>query len=188
MAQRLDEIVIIDVEATCWGGPPPPGETQDIIEIGICLLETRTLVRRDRESILVRPTNSKVSPYCTALTTLTPTQVADGLPFPEACATLAARHATGERAWASWGDFDRTLFERQCAREQVPYPFGPTHLNVKYLFAAARALSQEISMMDALRAAAITHEGTHHRGDDDAWNIAALLAVLLAAARGVAPR
>jgi inhibitor of KinA sporulation pathway (predicted exonuclease) len=188
MAQRLDEIVVIDVEATCWGGPPPPGETQDIIEIGICLLETASLARHDRESILVRPTSSTVSPYCTALTTLTAAQVMDGLPFPEACATLAARHATGERAWASWGDFDRSLFERQCAREQVPYPFGSTHLNVKHLFAVARALPQENSMMDALQAAAITHEGTHHRGDDDAWNITALLATLLATARGTRPQ
>src|SRR5882757_5144794 len=169
MAQRLDEIVIIDLEATCWGGPPPPGETQDLIEIGVCLLETTTLARHDRESILVRPTNSTISPYCTALTTLTAAQVAGGLSFPEACATLAARHATSERAWASWGDFDRVLFERQCAREHVPYPFGATHLNVKHFFAVAHALPHEIGMMDALRTAAIPHEGTHHRGDDDAW-------------------
>jgi inhibitor of KinA sporulation pathway (predicted exonuclease) len=179
MAQRLDEIVIIDVEATCWGGPPPPGETQDIIEIGICLLDATTLARHDRESILVRPTRSTVSPYCTTLTTLTPDQVAGGLPFPEACASLAARHATRERAWASWGDFDRTMFERQCAREATPYPFGLTHLNVKHLFALAHALPAEPTMMEALHLAALPHEGTHHRGDADAWNIAALLSHLL---------
>ena len=78
--------------------------------------------------------------------------------------------------------------ERQCAREHVPYPFGATHLNVKHLHAVAHALPHEIGMMDALRAAAITHEGTHHRGDADAWNIAALLAALLATARSASPR
>lgn len=30
----------------------------------------------------------------------------------------------------------------------------------------------------------LTLEGTHHRGDDDAWNIAALLAVLLKKLKG----
>jgi inhibitor of KinA sporulation pathway (predicted exonuclease) len=188
MAQRLDEIVIIDVEATCWGGPPPPGQTQDIIEIGLCLLDAATLVRHDRESILVRPTSSTVSPYCTALTTLTAAQVDAGVPFSEACAALAARHATADRAWASWGDFDRILFERQCAREEVPTPFGATHLNIKHLFALTHALPQEIGMMDALKMAAIPHQGTHHRGDDDAWNIAALLAGILTAARATRPR
>jgi inhibitor of KinA sporulation pathway (predicted exonuclease) len=183
MAQELDGIVVIDVEATCWSGPPPPGEEQEIIEVGICVLETKTLTREDRESVLVRPQRSRVSEYCTALTTLTAEQVAGGVSFAEACADLTSRLRTRERAWASWGDFDRVLFEAQCAREGVPFPFGSTHLNVKNLYALAHALPQEIGMMDALRASTIPHEGTHHRGHDDAWNIAALLARLLAPAR-----
>src|ERR687887_395734 len=105
MAQRLDEIVVIDVEATCWQGAPPPGQTQDIIEIGVCRLDVATAARGARDSLLVRPTGSEVSPYCTALTTLTPELVAGGLPFAEACAALADRHETRQRAWASWGDF-----------------------------------------------------------------------------------
>jgi inhibitor of KinA sporulation pathway (predicted exonuclease) len=183
VADRLDEIVVVDVEATCWNGPPPAGQTQDIIEIGVCRLDVTSLERRERDSLLIRPTSSTVSPYCTTLTTLTPEQVAAGLAFPDACAALIGRHATRVRAWASWGDFDRRIFEHQCAREQVPYPFGPTHLNVKHLFATAHHLPHEVGMMEALRRAALPHEGTHHRGADDAWNIALLLAGLLAAAR-----
>jgi inhibitor of KinA sporulation pathway (predicted exonuclease) len=183
MAQRLDEIVVIDVEATCWQGPPPPGEQQEIIEIGVCRLEVASLARGARDSLLVRPTRSTVSPYCTALTTLTADQVGAGLPFAEACATLAARHGTEQRAWASWGDFDRRLFEQQCARQEVPSPFGVTHLNVKHLFAVVRALPRELGMREAMELAGLPHTGTHHRGDDDAWNIAALLAWLLEAAR-----
>jgi inhibitor of KinA sporulation pathway (predicted exonuclease) len=183
MAQELDQIVVIDIEATCWSGLPPPGEEREIIEVGICLLEPRTLARSAKESVLVRPQRSRVSEYCTALTTLTPDQVAGGVSFAEVCSELAARLRTRERPWASWGDFDRVLFEAQCAREDVPYPFGATHLNVKNLYALARALPQEIGMMEALRADGVPHEGTHHRGHDDAWNIAALLARLLAGAR-----
>ncbi len=124
-----------------------------------------------------------MSPFCTALTTLTPADVAAGLPFAEACAALADRHHTRQRAWASWGDFDRQLFERQCAREQVPSPFGPTHLNVKHLFALVHGLPAETGMMEALAHAGLPHEGTHHRGGDDAWNIAALLARMVGRAR-----
>jgi inhibitor of KinA sporulation pathway (predicted exonuclease) len=179
MAQELDEIVVIDVEATCWEDGPPAGQTQDIIEIGVCRLAVATGARGGRDSLLVRPTGSTVSPYCTALTTLTAEEVAGGVSFAEACETLATRHRTRDRAWASWGDFDRNLFQRQGAREGVKTPFGPTHLNVKHLFAVARALPREVGMMEALALAGLPHEGTHHRGGDDAWNIAALLAQLV---------
>jgi inhibitor of KinA sporulation pathway (predicted exonuclease) len=183
MAQRLDEIVVIDLEATCWRGPPPPGQVKEIIEIGVCVLETATLSRRGKASLLCRPSRSQVSPFCTELTTLTPEMVAGGVPFAEACADLAARLGTPERTFASWGDFDRRLLEEQCAREGVKYPLSPTHLNVKNLFALVHGLPEEIGMMQALRAAGVPHEGTHHRGHDDAWNIAALLAGLIAPAR-----
>lgn len=183
MVQLLDEIVVVDVEATCWEGGPPPGQVQEIIEIGVCRLDAATLERRGKESLLVRPARSEVSPFCTALTTLTPEQVAGGLGFAEACARLEARHRTRDRLWASWGVFDRIIFDEQCARDGVPSPFGPTHLDVKSLLALARGGRRETPMMDALAQLGIAHEGTHHRGDDDAWNVAALLAALLRAAR-----
>jgi inhibitor of KinA sporulation pathway (predicted exonuclease) len=183
LAQRLDEIVVIDVEATCWSGSPPAGELQEIIEIGVCLVNTSTLERGAGASILVRPTRSTVSPFCTALTTLTQEQVATGVTFASACAELTERFDTRDRTWASWGDFDRRLFEAQCRREEVRNPFGSTHLNVKNLFALVRRVPSELGMMEALALAGVVHEGTHHRGRDDAWNIAGLLASLLRAAR-----
>jgi inhibitor of KinA sporulation pathway (predicted exonuclease) len=183
MARLLDEIVVIDVEATCWEGTPPAGEVREIIEVGICTVDVRTLARGERQSVLVRPERSRVSPFCTALTTLTPEQVAAGASFAEACALLVSRLSTRERAWASWGDFDRVLFDEQCRRAGVRSPFGTTHLNVKHLFSLAHGLPGELGMMEALRHAQMDHEGTHHRGGDDAWNIAGLLASLLAPVR-----
>lgn len=29
MARKLDQILVIDVEATCWEGNPPPGQTSE---------------------------------------------------------------------------------------------------------------------------------------------------------------
>jgi inhibitor of KinA sporulation pathway (predicted exonuclease) len=184
LAPRLDQVVVIDVEATCWRGPPPAGQLQEIIEVGFCLLDTATLGRHSRGTILVRPTRSIVSDFCTELTTLSPDQVAGGALFSDACEQLASLLATRERTWGSWGDFDRRLFEDQCAWEKVRSPFGTTHLNVKNLFALVRHCPAELGMMEALALAGIEHEGTHHRGGDDAWNIAGLLASILRAARG----
>lgn len=51
------------------------------------------------------------------------------------------------------------------------------------MFALGLGLTDEVGMDEALRMAGLPLEGTHHRGVDDAWNIAALLAWLLRAHR-----
>ncbi|HKB05911.1 MAG TPA: 3'-5' exonuclease [Gemmataceae bacterium] len=179
MAKKLDHVIVVDVESTCWDDSPPPGEVSEIIEIGICPLELSTGRRLAKRSIFVKPKRSRVSEFCTRLTTLTPEQVDGGITFTEACEVLCKEYQTRERVWASFGDYDRTMFQAQCEATGVPYPFGPRHLNVKTLFAIGRGLPQEIGMSQALGFIGVPLEGTHHRGDDDAWNIAGILAGLV---------
>lgn len=178
MAGKLDQIIVIDVESTCWEDRPPEHEASEIIEIGICIVDVQRRERIAQDCLLVQPTCSRVSPFCTQLTTLTQTQVEQGVPFADACQALQQRYRTRQRTWASYGDYDRRQFERQCQRERVPYPFGPTHLNVKNLFALMSRLEYEVSLSHALDSYGIQYEGTPHRGVDDAWNIAGLLVQL----------
>jgi len=179
MAKRLDAILVIDVEATCWEHTPPPGQSSEIIEIGLCVLDVATLERSERRSLLVCPEQSTVSPFCTALTTLTQAQVEQGVPLRAAGEFLTREYHAQRRLWASYGDYDRRQFEAECQRKCIPYPFGRGHLNVKTLFAVAHALPREEGMAQALARLGFPLEGAHHRGDDDAWNIAAILATLL---------
>ena len=173
-----DEIIIVDVEATCWQGAPPPGQHSEIIEVGICLLGLKTRTLSDKRSILVRPQRSTVSFFCTELTTLTQEQVDEGVPFHEACALLEADFRSRERVWASWGAYDRNMFRSQCKGFGVPYPFGEKHVNIKQLFADLRG-HRPVGMGGALRRVEMALEGTHHRAHDDAWNIGRLLIYLL---------
>ncbi len=92
---------------------------------------------------------------------------------------LRAEFRSDRRVWASYGDYDRKMFERQCAAFGVKYPFGPRHVNVKTLFALAHALPREVGMAEAVRVSGQKLDGTHHRGHDDAYNIAGLLTGLL---------
>ena len=181
--RRLDRIVVVDIESTCWEGPPPTGQESEIIEIGACLLNPVTGERTEKESLLVRPRISSVSDFCTRLTSLTPDQVAGGLSFQEACSVLVQRYRSRERVWASYGDYDRKQFERQCGREGIDYPFGSRHINVKTLLALACGLEHEVGMSGALDRLDLPLEGVHHRGGDDAWNIAAILSRILTAIR-----
>jgi len=176
---KLDRVLVVDVEATCWEGAPPPGETSEIIEIGVCELDVATGERLGKHSVLVRPERSSVSEFCTSLTTLTAGQVSSGITYVEACALLRKEFRSRDRVWASYGDYDRKQFERQGS-----YPFGPRHVNVKTLFALSRALPREVGLAEALELAGLPLEGTHHRGDDDAWNIAALFGGILRSTRG----
>ncbi|MFC9327544.1 exonuclease domain-containing protein [Kitasatospora sp. NPDC057015] len=176
---------VVDVEATCWDGPPPPGAVSEIIEIGLTVVDLAGGERIGRHRVLVRPVRSTVSGFCTELTGLTQAEVDTGLGFAEACRLLAAEHRAGVRPWASWGDYDRHQFTRQCAAAGAQYPFGRLHTNAKAAFTAAHGLRRRPGMDQALEIAGLPLEGRHHRGEDDAWNIAAL--VLDLAARGAWP-
>ena len=179
MTTKLDYILVIDIEATCWRGKPPPSQTREIIEIGLCVLDVATWQRQKKESVLVKPEYSEVSPFCTELTTLTQAQVDSGMTFAEACLYLRREYDSKAHTWASYGEFDRRQFQHQCAERGLKYPFGQSHINVKNLFALQHQLDHELGLGKALKMLKHPFQGTPHRGEDDAWNIAHILVTLL---------
>lgn len=174
----FDKIVVIDVETTCWE-KRQKNQIMEVIEIGICSLDIGSGEITDRQSILVRPVYSEVSEFCTKLTTLTQEVVETGIEFRQACMKLEDEYQTRKRVWASYGDFDRRQFERECRLKKVPYLFGSRHINIKTLFAIKHRLSEEIEMDKALGLLGLELIGTHHRGVDDAHNAARILYTLI---------
>jgi inhibitor of KinA sporulation pathway (predicted exonuclease) len=166
---------VVDVEATCWPGEPPPGMAHEIIEIGLTVLDVTRRRRVGRHRILVRPVRSTVSVFCEELTGITQDEADGGATFAQACTMLAKDFAAGTRPWASWGDYDRKQFESQCAATRTGYPFGRRHANAKAEFTRSHGLKKRPGMAQALEIAGLPLEGRHHRGEDDAWNIAALI-------------
>ncbi|MET9354625.1 3'-5' exonuclease [Streptomyces sp. NPDC006617] len=175
---------VIDLEATCWDGQPPPGAVSEIIEIGLAVVDLDARERVARHRILVRPARSRVSAFCTELTGITQAEADRGVSLAQACDTLVREHGAGVRPWASWGDYDRKQFVRQCAADGVPYPFGHpaerAHTNAKTVFTGAHGLRGRPGMARALEISGLPLDGRHHRGVDDAWNIAALVLRLAA--------
>ncbi|OKI36146.1 DNA polymerase III [Saccharothrix sp. CB00851] len=172
---RVELLNVVDVEATCWEGQPPPGQVNEIIEVGLTTVSLTTGERVAKHRILVRPRRSAVSPFCTELTGLTQAEVDGGVDFAEACRLLAVEHEAGSRPWSSWGDYDRKQFRRQCQATGVRYPFGRRHWNAKLVFTQAHELRKRPGMAQALEIAGLPLEGRHHSGADDSWNIAALV-------------
>lgn len=187
---KLDKILVVDVEATCWEQKEEEGKTHEIIEIGLCELKFMSGPNKyfigARKSFFVTPHYSKISEYCEKLTGISQTMLdqESSISFEDACRKLRYEYNSDQYMWASYGDYDCYMFARQCKREHVKYPFSKTHMNVKNLFALLHQFQTEVGMTEALRYMEISLEGNHHRAGDDAYNIAKLFAQLLNDARG----
>lgn len=174
--KTTDKIIIIDLEATCWQGQIPDGEVNEIIEIGLSILDTVSGTISKNQGILIQPQHSKVSPFCTALTTITQELLdKEGVLFEQAIDKLIEEYTPDLYTWASYGAYDLNMLQKQCRKFGVAYPMGKEHINVKTLFATTKGLSKPTGMNGALHILEIPLEGTHHRGVDDAKNIAKIL-------------
>jgi len=174
---KLDTLLIIDIEATCWeAGKKPPGMQSEIIEVGICTFDLRTWQPKEKFQIVVTPLMSEVSKFCTSLTSWTQKKLeAQGVPLHTAVQILQTEFASNKRVWASWGDYDRWMFEADCRRKGLSYPFNRKHINLKTIYAIHNSLPREVGMSTALTFSMLKLEGTHHIGMDDAWNIGRIL-------------
>ena len=128
---------------------------------------------------LVRPVlHPRLTPFCRQLTGITQADV-DGAPlFPEVAARLASfaqlHQAEGAR-WGSWGQYDAKQLARDSARHGIANPLASfEHINLKRQFAKTRKI-KEVGMARALQMIGLPLDGSHHRGLDDARNIAKLL-------------
>lgn len=169
---------VVDIESTCWedNHNPPAGQHSEIIEIGIVEVDLLTGGRRNKRSIIVTPEYSKVSDFCTELTTITQEEVdQNGIPFETALDILRQQYKTHRRTWVSWGDYDRNMFMRQCRETGTRYPFGPRHVNLKTVVSMLQNPRKEQGVSPTLARLCLEFYGTKHRGDDDAYNIAAIL-------------
>lgn len=177
--QRYDigRVLVIDLEATCWEGDPPPGQRNEIIEIGSAVLSTADGAIVRGPELLVRPVSSVIGEFCTGLTGITAEMVEDrGIPFAEAIDALVKSYGDSRLAWASFGDYDKYMLANACNAHGIRYPLSDTHINVKRIEAILGG-HRETGMMRCLaRLGLQPAEGTqHHRGGDDAVNIARIL-------------
>jgi inhibitor of KinA sporulation pathway (predicted exonuclease) len=165
--------LVVDLEATC-DRTGFPVEQSEIVEIGAVLVDPGTLAPAGEFQTFVRPLlHPTLTAFCTELTSIRQQDVDTAPMFPEAIAALTA-WLPGPVLLASWGAYDRNQLSRDRHRHGIRLPFGKGHLNIKAAF-AERAGRRPMGMAQALQLCGLPLEGTHHRGIDDARNIAKLL-------------
>ena len=172
--------LVIDLEATCDERSPVFPKESEIIEIGAVMVDGRQLDTIGEFQTFVRPVRHPVlTAFCTQLTSITQAEVDAACGFADAIAALGGFIAQySDQGWpqfCSWGDYDKHQFAKDAAYHGVALPLGSDHINLKTAFSRALRDKKRYGMSRALKRVGIELEGTHHRGIDDARNIAKLL-------------
>lgn len=172
----MKEFVIFDLEATCYDRNEiaPDGFVNEIIEIGAVKLD-HTGKEIDRFSQFAKPKLfPKLSNFCTELTTITQEDV-DGA--DELVHVLQEFiHWCNDATLVSWGHYDINQLGKDLIRNDLEHLLHvcDNHHSLKHLHAKWNNLKQKrgIGMGRALKMEGLQLDGTHHRGIDDAVNIA----------------
>ncbi len=170
--------VIVDLEATCWQG----GRKQrpsEVIEIGAVVFDGETGQVVSEFSRFVRPVLEPVlSEFCIALTTIEQPDVDGARSFAEVFAAFVDWIGPAPFVLCSWGAYDYQQLQLDCRRNGVVFPDTFEHyVDLKQFFADVWGVAP-CGMVRALELLGLPQEGTHHRGIDDARNIARVVRVI----------
>lgn len=195
MRADLKTIFVADVEATCWETKEEQGtRPNEVIEIGISVLDGRTRDILECLSIPIKPRFTTVSPFCTQLTGWTQEALdVDGLDIVDALKVVRELGMDKDSVWFSCGEYDRVKLNAGnphlagslgqlygLKRWDSPFAMARTHINVKTIFALKHGQRYETELQGMLAKYGLTFEGRHHNGGDDAKNIARVVKCLFA--------
>lgn len=178
---QYDYYLVLDLEATCCDQETIKRHQMEIIEIRAVMVAAQDLTVIDEFQTFIKPIRYPIlTPFCKSLTSITQEQVAQAPGYVEAIALLKQWLSNYPNVvFGSWGDYDRNQFKQDSMFHNVPFPIAYPHVNLKQLFSEVQGLPKRYGMAEALQLAGIALEGTHHRGIDDARNIAKLLPFIL---------
>ncbi len=184
-----DHYLIIDFEATYCDEGTVPREQMEIIEVGAVMVEASTLRAIDEFQVFIRPVrHPEFTAFCTRLTSIRQQDVDSAPGFAEAMSRFKDwLYRYGNFVFCSWGDYDMKQLKQDCNFHRLPNPIGAPHLNLKRVVAERQQLAKKPGLGDAVRMAGLQFQGNHHRGIDDARNIARLLPYAFGEARLAAP-
>lgn len=168
---NYNRLLCIDVEMTCWEGPPPDGEVPEMIALGIVDLRTDSLEIRREKLYLIKPQLSRISPFCSTLTGITPKEVEHAPALPEV--VRAARKSFAQGDWCAWGR-DDALIAENCARSGAEFPFPGLFHDLAAQMRLLLGLTYRPGLDEALARFGLDFEGQPHDALADARNLARL--------------
>jgi inhibitor of KinA sporulation pathway (predicted exonuclease) len=135
------------------------------------------------ECILIKPVYSKINDFCTKLTSLTTEYIEQNGDDYNLAYNKLNKTSLRYTTWASYGDYDKEMFEKMSELYDIKINLPVNHINVRKLFAQKLLKTDNPKQApknpkDALIELGYEFSGFNHRGIDDAKNISYLLNLL----------
>lgn len=171
-------IICVDLEATCCEKNEFSRQQMEIIEIGAVAVDTKFEVVGEYQTFVQPMIHPTLTDFCKQLTTITQMQVDDAPPFYLVWTEFKRWMSQYQPCiWTSWGGYDANQFQLDLSRiGHGKDDFLKRHFNAKAEFSKQQGLRSRVGLKAAVtQFAGFEWQGTHHRGIDDARNLASLM-------------
>ncbi len=164
--------IILDLEATCWKDRSL-NKQNEIIEIGAVKIDAAGNSLGEFAEFVKPKLNPILSEFCKELTTINQAEIDPAESYPAVIENFKQWINQDEPyVLCSWGFYDKKQFVKDCDLHQLDKKWLKNHISLKHQYAEIKNLRKPIGMGGALKRERLKLEGTHHRGIDDARNIA----------------
>lgn len=181
LLRQYQYLLIVDIEHTCFVDNSLPANEREIIEIGALMVCAKSLLVIDEFECIVKPVqHPNLSDFCVELTGIQQEDVDKANGFRAAFNEFVSWQKKYEGClFCSWGAYDSVQLKLDCVRHNIEPLDIKLALNLKKAFAKTQKIKPRVGMKRALDLAGFPLQGSHHRGLDDAKNIARLLPFIL---------
>jgi len=164
--------IILDLEATCWKDKNV-NKQNEIIEIGALKIDKEGSIQGEFSAFINPKLHPKLSGFCKELTTITQEEIDAAAPFSVVIEKFK-KWINIDKPFilCSWGFYDKKQFTNDCDLHGLSKTWLANHVSLKHQYADIKKLRRPIGMGKALKLEKLKLEGIHHRGIDDARNIA----------------
>ncbi|MEO1435970.1 MAG: 3'-5' exonuclease [Bacteroidota bacterium] len=170
--------IIFDLEATCWEHKRA-SHIQEIIEIGACKINQYAEME-DTFCEFIKPVHHPtLSPFCKDLTSIRQEDVERAAEYPEVVENFKewiGLYDNEDYLLCSWGYFDRKALAHDCDLHGLDFDWTDRHISLKHQYPDIKGLNKPMGLKRAVLTEGFEFEGTHHRGIDDAINLAKVFA------------
>ncbi len=169
--------IIYDLEATCWQtATERERRTQEIIEIGALKINEYGELLSRFESFVRPVIHPQLSSFCTKLTGISQIEVNRAETFPtvinEFQDWIGCFDDDEEYLLCSWGFFDQRILSKNCSLHDIENDWTKEHISLKHQYPRIKGIAYSIGLKSAVEKEGFEFEGAHHRGIDDAINLA----------------
>ncbi|MBK7232862.1 MAG: exonuclease domain-containing protein [Saprospiraceae bacterium] len=171
-------LLVFDLEATCWNSNGTALRKQEIIEIGACILDEYGRVESTFQSFVKPQMNPFLSNYCMQLTTITQEEIDKAKSFPKVLESFIdwANPEDEDYIFCAWGDADKDLLKSDAQSFNLDISWLKPYIDIKARYHRNRQLSKLQGLDRVMHTNGFHFEGQRHRAIYDALNLAKLVA------------